>query len=495
MLLTLQIPFADVRPFLSADDTKKLPTPMWPGPRPGRAFIYRSGGIKSRKNRYVEPWIDEARFADLHQAIKFPAEIHNLKFGSESEPVRLRLAFRRFLSDRSATARAEFGFARIRGDEQPLSPQGLLALLLHTLTTKVTIAPRNATIQERDLVGADRALADHLLRATTQLSALRDGWSPPSWWVSPGTPLLIVQYAAPDEASGLAGPAATFPDERLESAGLRLSYRTVKIDELEVRVWAIETAGDSDSDAARGLRIHLARLHAERECLSRVLRLISSRSIPIVPGSRGTDLLQQYLRWAFRVQSEGVANGLPTQAILTSAYESDELVTPGERVSLLEELTDVRLNIRRLVERSTAPVPGETSAAPRPYVGTINVYETRTNVAGDQYTANQAGAQGPNAHVHDVTFNQIWEASGEDLDLKTLADELAELCARLRQDASESEQALSAGAVDAAEKAAAQGDGPKALKFLGQAGRWALDVATQLGLTVAEAALRMAMGL
>jgi hypothetical protein len=51
------------------------------------------------------------------------------------------------------------------------------------------------------------------------------------------------------------------------------------------------------------------------------------------------------------------------------------------------------------------------------------------------------------------------------------------------------------GAVAAAEQAAQQGDSLGALRRLRAAGSWALDIAQKVGLTVAERAIKIAMGL
>jgi hypothetical protein len=42
---------------------------------------------------------------------------------------------------------------------------------------------------------------------------------------------------------------------------------------------------------------------------------------------------------------------------------------------------------------------------------------------------------------------------------------------------------------------AKEGNGPKALEYLKMAGKWALDKASKIGLSVAAAALKAALGL
>jgi len=117
-------------------------------------------------------------------------------------------------------------------------------------------------------------------------------------------------------------------------------------------------------------------------------------------------------------------------------------------------------------------------------------------VMGDKYEIGQAGAAGPHSHAHDMTFQQLWNQAGNQIDLQTLASELSALRAAMREHASgDPEEDLNIGNVAAAEKSASEGDGPKALEHLKSAGKWAFDVATKIGTGVATAALKTALGL
>jgi hypothetical protein len=113
----------------------------------------------------------------------------------------------------------------------------------------------------------------------------------------------------------------------------------------------------------------------------------------------------------------------------------------------------------------------------------------------DTYSAGQAGAMGPGARAHDMTFQQIWNQAAPDLDLAKLETELTALRGAMRAEAREPEHDLAIGEVAAAQKAAKEGDGPGALKHLRAAGKWALDVASKIGVGVATAALKTSLGL
>ncbi len=96
-------------------------------------------------------------------------------------------------------------------------------------------------------------------------------------------------------------------------------------------------------------------------------------------------------------------------------------------------------------------------------------------------------AVGRGASIHD-------DKPAGDIDLRRLATELAVLRGQLKAQATEPEHDVAVGAVAAAERAAKQGNASSALGHLKEAGSWALGVATKVGVPVAVAALKQALG-
>ena len=117
-------------------------------------------------------------------------------------------------------------------------------------------------------------------------------------------------------------------------------------------------------------------------------------------------------------------------------------------------------------------------------------------IMGDQYNVpGQAGTVGPQAHVHDVDFSQVWGQNKESVDLGQLAEQLRTLREAMEPLASEPEEKFAAGAVAAAEGSARQGNGPKVFEYLKTAGRWALGVAEKIGTDLAKEAIKSALGM
>lgn len=116
-------------------------------------------------------------------------------------------------------------------------------------------------------------------------------------------------------------------------------------------------------------------------------------------------------------------------------------------------------------------------------------------MTNDTYSAGQAGAMGPDAHAHDMTFQQVWNQNQASIDLPRLSSELGRLREAMRAQPSGLDQDAALGSVALAERAAEKGDGPSALRHLKSAGKWALKVSEQIGVRVAAAALKAAMEL
>ena len=108
----------------------------------------------------------------------------------------------------------------------------------------------------------------------------------------------------------------------------------------------------------------------------------------------------------------------------------------------------------------------------------------------DQYIAEQVGAQGPGAQADHMTFIQLWNQSGQSLDLPALATELTTLRQAMRKEAKEPFHDKAVVQVGEAQEAAQNHDGPRALQHLKNAGQWALDVATKVGVNLATEALK-----
>ena len=123
------------------------------------------------------------------------------------------------------------------------------------------------------------------------------------------------------------------------------------------------------------------------------------------------------------------------------------------------------------------------------YIGNMISSQYKNNstgekIMGDNYKAGQVGAMGPNSHAHDMTFNQIWNDIQGNIDLPQLANELSKLRLEMKKEALEPEQDVAVSEIAKAEIAAKAGEGSKVLEHLKAGGKFALDVATKIGVAL-----------
>jgi hypothetical protein len=113
----------------------------------------------------------------------------------------------------------------------------------------------------------------------------------------------------------------------------------------------------------------------------------------------------------------------------------------------------------------------------------------------DHYEIKQAAAVGPNALAHDVILNQTWQQVKGNIDLETLAAELAVLRRSLQSITSSADEAIELGAIAQAESEARAGKGEQALAALRKVGKWGLGTAEKIGVGLAVFAIKHACGL
>jgi hypothetical protein len=114
---------------------------------------------------------------------------------------------------------------------------------------------------------------------------------------------------------------------------------------------------------------------------------------------------------------------------------------------------------------------------------------------GDNYNIGQAGAVGPGAHAHDMSFEQTWNGVAASIDLTSLSAELERLRHASKGEAKTADHDASVGHIALAEGAAKRKDGPGTLAHLAKAGKWSLGIAEKIGVPIAAAAIKAGLGL
>lgn len=136
--------------------------------------------------------------------------------------------------------------------------------------------------------------------------------------------------------------------------------------------------------------------------------------------------------------------------------------------------------------------------APVVYISRQNINFQGDYMSDTYNVSGQAGAVGQNAHAHDMTFNQLQQVGRQieqSMDLAALATELEVLRQALKKESATEEHDSAVADVGKAKKAAEAKDSAKLAEYLKSAGKWAFDVATKIGVSLASEALKHSMGM
>jgi hypothetical protein len=261
LFIAIQIPLADLRPFLDSE-TARLPMPGWPSPQVDVEFVRAVGAVRERRRGGLAPWLGEGYYANATRALRFPPGFGRWPFFDGPKATRLHCVFRRYFSDGRAVARVEVGFGP-RNEWQKLKPldgSELLGVLASCLAVPVEVPTPSGDRTTTELLGAGRPISSHLLRSTTALDAADE---PKDWWLRALRPTAIAVYHS-SEITVLPRGATKVP---LAPGGPFAHHTVLARGGVSVPVWLIARDQIASWDEMRRIRLHLFRLHAEREVL------------------------------------------------------------------------------------------------------------------------------------------------------------------------------------------------------------------------------------
>lgn len=259
MLFVLEFPIVDLRPFLNVE-TGFLRRPFWPVPTENKDFIRSFGGIKRRSRGGLTGWVGESLICDVKNAIKFPA---NFPF---------EIVFRHFYFDGHAVGKFEIGVSiKLKANDLSIIEESIETLLNTTVAIKDY---KKNNFSNRKLIESGDLLANLYLYSSSKESVIRAD-AVQKKWVQACSPLGVCEQRYSENVS-----LPLFHKKRIISNMLvDLSYNHLKTSKFTLRLWNIkinpwgnEQKNKFDYEKfARETRIYLLRLHAEQECLKRIL--------------------------------------------------------------------------------------------------------------------------------------------------------------------------------------------------------------------------------
>lgn len=360
MLVIAQLPMADVRPFLPVQ-THRLERPRWGAPlSPDHTsgFVRNVGELRRRRGGGDMSWENEGFYCDARRALRLPSDLPRQAFGPADAPIAAfkgssRAGSRRYYTS-GPIVRIEVGLSRIWGPHK-LASHGLNQFLESVLNLPLHV--RDATDPQPQPLHAIGPLLGALVLASTTRRTTDATFRPESWWVSPGRPVLFVEY----HAGEIADPPATGSEVYLPpDYGLRLYHWWTSFDHHDVQAWLLRRTIDSDRDALRRIRVHLMRLHAELECAIQVLRLAydedGNAKVSPPSGTHEAAVLGDYLARLQRLLGKQTVYGHPQEPILEAALAAGFKVDPDDWQAVRQVLEDLMRKADELKKKFSFPL-------------------------------------------------------------------------------------------------------------------------------------------
>jgi hypothetical protein len=292
--------------------------------------------------------VGEEAFCDARAAVRFPGGALSWRMdGTLNGFPSLGWAYRRLLSDGRGVNRVEVGVSNRHATSAPGPGPGIDAVARACATSPLELRGTDGGWSSTAWPQAGRLLAPLLLRSTTRI--VPGGFEPDGKWIRQGQPLFLAEYASGEHSGRTLGRPMALAD----MPGIELSYALSEVADGHFGTWFLGVGETADADAVRRLRVHLLRIHAERECLKLVLRAIADETVQVERGHEATERLQAYLNDVLNRVFKPSYLGIRVD-VLRAAYESDEIVGEAERATLYARLVDIRGNVKRKLEERTA---------------------------------------------------------------------------------------------------------------------------------------------
>jgi hypothetical protein len=400
----VQLPICDGRPF---SPSPRLPAPDWPSPSiefPTQ-FIRSFGRVARRRRGADAAWADEFAFCKAHRAVRIDGLKSTRILGDLADRRRpATCAFRRLFVSEHSSVRFEVGFSLPISRDAEASGQDVARLINAVALMPVRVTGGSAG----PLVMQGRSLARLYERSTQSHSEAKRAPN----LVQTGMPMVLVESPADEPV--------LLPDflQRLEPSpmdGVEVGFSYLELGGGVVPAWFLEAPAEG-KEAIRGMRISLLRLHAEREALSGILRMLKRKDLPYVAGEDEADALERYLRDASRLLEATKWQGVASTSVV-AALSAGRVVEDRSEVTVLRErLEDARKQILRkalAVERAHGAVRETAVVKIEANQGTVNIEELTVTMSDQSIRDSTITDSVVNQVVADRIENSFNAAKGQ----------------------------------------------------------------------------------
>jgi hypothetical protein len=506
--LSVGFPLADVRPFVKGK-TRRLKKPPWDLIE--RSDFLRAFGAGVDSGRQGGKLPPERRFLDADHSIRFPNSLSSIDFGGVDDQGRRGFVCRwsgRRLRPTATTQmlrmEIELDRPRSRRDE-PLSPTSVLKLINDVLELPVVVGKRlrigdneRYTTPDGRTLPVDTRLSQigpHLaslyLQSTTSSKNGSAVCQP--WWIAAGSTLVVFE-CQDDEVLDLPLHVQIDLDDY---SGIEVGY--LRAGQFGAHVLMIRRSPfHHDKDEINRVRDLIRHAHTESDTVAHVLRMLGNGNLRLKPQSQKSAQLLDYLDRAAVALESPDWFGFSTSDLLPVLYSALGWGVPSQRNQLLTVLNNRRFELGSRLERIRETWATKQSGST--YIGSVEHLEAHMERSGDIYNIPGQAILAPHGQVANVTMTQVWNNVAADLPLDQLAEELAKLRQALKDQPAlggnvGADRDVAIGQIAQAEQAALSNDGPSVMGFLKATGSWVLKAAQTIGVPIAVAALKAAIGI
>lgn len=478
MLYSYYFPLADLRS-CTGQRAELVSKPSWPLPSVGDSVFQRNlGVVANRPLGGVRGWIGESYICELGPSVALSNGTSDKLFHP------LRKAFKRFYYDGFGSGYFSIGVAAKSITQWDRSRLGELHAVLDQAKFSLTFKQFEGGTPINQ--ASDR-LAELYERGTqfgNVKSSIRDS-------VFCGPPISIISLKMNELEAFLTRSGAGLRDVfEFSNDGyvMRLSTPTS-------RSSTFLLVFERNDQARRFSRLALARLYSEFHLFERMIDILSSRHVQSIDGD-GADWLASRLNLSLVRLTGRKSPSFSTQegyySMMVEAFST--LHKPGRVDDFIQGLRTIGVRTglaRRVVNHALKQfdVKESTQIIERLVMGDFINKGDKNVVQGDNFGTMGSRATGQ----HSAT--KFVGPDGNPIDLSILASELGDLLNSLKEQASSSAEMEDLTKVAAAKEAAEAGDGEQTRSMLSKVGKWVVDNASKIGVGLATAALKVALGI
>lgn len=340
MLITIQFPISDARPFLGKP--LRLERPLWPIPLEGEEFVRGFGGIKARRLGGLGNWVGENAHCHAEKVVRFEGATGSLT--GQSAKLSLKVSFRRLFADGVSMAKFEVGLGISESAAKRIEAWDLGKLVSEIASLKASVSGSKPAA---GLISAGKQLAEAYEVAT----ALRGVGPDSKALVKHSKPVIVVESKATINLS----PGFKIVPIEDEYCQVALGLHRLE-NGMGIPVWIISpiaSVGQSSSrySAIRALRVCILRLHAEYQCFQKTVQ--TALATGIAANTSECQALQTFLNKTVRkiTRLEQSADEEFSDEALTKAIRAQAALSPDLMRDAMDLLS--KLEIRRNVYRKT----------------------------------------------------------------------------------------------------------------------------------------------